>query len=171
MILPPINVLLPKDYWDILNISPINDNTQFSQEPITSLKDNEVFVFGSNIDGFHGAGSAGFAYTGKIGNQYRLGNPLLRAPKGTKGFWAVLGKSHGFQSGTHGKSYAICTILKPGLKRSMPLEEIRAQILKLYSLAIQFQELSFLVTKSGTFNKPSLNGYSLKENASCYFLL
>jgi hypothetical protein len=29
---------------------------------ITSLNSNEVFVFGSNEDGFHGAGAAGFAF-------------------------------------------------------------------------------------------------------------
>src|ERR1039457_5855537 len=110
---PPANVLLPRPYWEWAKRAP--SNGRFTPEGhIVSLAPNDVFVFGANRNGFHGAGSAGWAFCGKKGNQYREGNPLLRAPKGTRGFWAVLGQAEGFQEGTHGKSYAICTIQQPG---------------------------------------------------------
>lgn len=35
---------------------------RIAQDNIQSLKENEVFVFGSNIDGHHGGGAAYFAY-------------------------------------------------------------------------------------------------------------
>ena len=163
----PSNVLLPKVYWEIAGQQPTHGRYA-PDGHIATLQLNEVFIFGSNSSGFHGAGSAGWAYTGKKGNQYREGNPLLKMPKGTKGVWAVLGQAVGFQEGTQGKSYAICTIIKPGLKRSMPLEGIRSQVQQLYKFAMEHPELTFLVTKSGEPGKPSLNGYTLEENASCY---
>ena len=164
---PPKNVLLPIEYWDWANNVPSTGKYPPTRR-ITKLNDDEVFVFGSNASGFHGAGAAGWAYTGKIGNQYRKDNPLLKMPKGTPGFWAQLGVSRGFQQGTEGKSYAICTIINPGLKRSIPLDEIRKQVLDLYKFATEHPEWVFYVPKSGEIDKPSLNGYTLAENASCY---
>lgn len=35
---------------------------QFSPDFITELKDNEIFVFGSNLQGMHGGGAAFIAY-------------------------------------------------------------------------------------------------------------
>jgi hypothetical protein len=78
------------------------------------------------------------------------------------------GKSQGLSGGTHGRSYAICTILRPGAKRSVSLDDIRRQVLELYEFARQHPEMTFIVTQSGQPGKPSLNGYSLDENASCY---
>ena len=106
--------------------------------------------------------------TGLAGNQYRAGNPILRSPKGTRGCWAILGQARGFMQGNLGKSYAICTVRQPGLKRSTPLTEIRTQVQQLYAFAAQHPELTLLVTKAGEPGKPSLNGYTLEENASCY---
>jgi ribosome modulation factor len=163
----PSNVLLPKAYWEIAKRQPVNG--QYTpNSPITTLKPNEVFIFGSNAGGFHGAGSAGWAYTGMTGNQYRAGNSLLKMPKGTKGKWAVLGQATGYQEGTTGRSYAICTIINPGAKRSMSLQGIRSQVEQLYQFATAHPELTFLVPQSGEPGKPSLNGYTLEENASCY---
>lgn len=39
-----------------------NDKYRISPEYITSLKPNEVFVFGSNLEGCHGGGAAYIAY-------------------------------------------------------------------------------------------------------------
>ena len=89
--IPPINVLLPKAYWDWAGQNPA-DGRYAPEGHISTLATNEVFVFGSNRSGFHGAGSAGWAYCGRKGNQYREGNPLLRAPDGTRGFWAGPGE-------------------------------------------------------------------------------
>jgi hypothetical protein len=36
--------------------------TQFTPEYITELKENEIFVFGSNLKGMHGGGAARIAY-------------------------------------------------------------------------------------------------------------
>ena len=35
---------------------------EFTPDRITSLRPNEIFVFGSNLGGFHGGGAAEFAY-------------------------------------------------------------------------------------------------------------
>ena len=136
--------------------------------PITVLDPNEVFVFGSNAAGFHGAGAAGWAYTGQAGNQYRAGNPMLRARHRTRGYWARLGIARGWQQGQHGRSYALCTIRRPGAKRSVPLTEIRQQVEQLYRFAAQHPQLAFLVVQTGSATQPGHNGYSLAENASCY---
>lgn len=167
MLTPPQNVLLPQEYWEWAGRTP-EDGKFAPSEHITELKSNQVFCFNSNSHGFHGAGSAGWAYTGKPGNQYRLGNPDLRKPNGTAGFWAVLGISNGFQVGKNGKSYAICTIVRPGMRRSVSLEQIRSRVMRMYEFAVSRSDLEFLVTKSGELYKPSLNGYLLDENAWCY---
>ena len=60
-------------------------NRDFTPEWITDLKDNEVFVFGSNLDGFHGGGAARVAH---------------------QRFGAVWGQGVGLQ----GQSYAIPTM-------------------------------------------------------------
>lgn len=36
--------------------------TRFTPDFITELKDNEIFVFGSNLEGMHGGGAARLAY-------------------------------------------------------------------------------------------------------------
>jgi hypothetical protein len=164
---PPGNVLLPEAYWNWAGRQP-SDRRYAPKRHIAALAPQEVFVFGSNAAGFHGAGSAGWAYTGKPGNQYRANNPLLKRPNGTKGFWAVLGCAKGYQEGTDGRSFAICTITRPGAKRSTPLESIRQQVQALYSFARAHPDLTFFVTKSGESGKPSLNGYALEENARCF---
>ena len=38
------------------------DNTRLTPNYITQLKDNEIFVFGSNLEGMHGGGAARLAY-------------------------------------------------------------------------------------------------------------
>lgn len=59
--------------------------TQFTPEYITELKENEIFVFGSNIEGMHGGGAARIAY---------------------EEFGAIWGKGVGLQ----GQSYGIPTM-------------------------------------------------------------
>lgn len=60
-------------------------NKRIAANKITELKDNEVFVFGSNLQGKHGAGAAAIA---------------------TKQFGAIWGQGVGLQ----GQSYAIPTM-------------------------------------------------------------
>lgn len=58
---------------------------KYTPENITSLKEDEVFVFGSNLAGIHGGGAAKVAY---------------------QKFGAVMGQGVGIQ----GQSYAIPTM-------------------------------------------------------------
>ena len=60
-------------------------NREYTPDMISALKDNEIFVFGSNLGGMHGGGAARAAY-------YRFG--------------AVWGQGVGLQ----GQSYAIPTM-------------------------------------------------------------
>ena len=59
--------------------------SQFTPDFITELKENEIFVFGSNLEGMHGGGAARLAYNK---------------------FGAIWGQGVGFQ----GQSYGIPTM-------------------------------------------------------------
>jgi len=132
---------------------------------ITELKQNQVFVFGSNGQGFHGAGSAGYAMLHVPGNKWRVtpvpGTDLTldKVPAGTKGYWAVKGMARGYQEGLYGKSYAIQTVTHPGAKLSIPLHNIKAQLAELWRFARTYPNLEFLMTPVGT----GYSGYSLSE--------
>ena len=93
---------------------------QLLHAPTTTLAPNEIFVFGSNRDGFHGAGGAGLACRGDAANTWRRDDWFKRAmvaPPGDParvGRWAVFGVARGFQVGRSGRSYAVQTIERPG---------------------------------------------------------
>ena len=119
---------------------------EYTPENITSLKPNEVFVFGSNTEGRHGAGAAKTAVD-KFGAKY--------------------GQAEGLQ----GQSYAIVTknltsgiemfgrkITKTG-ERSIERFEIREQLEDLMSFAENNPDKKFYVTKLGT----ALAGFSTSE--------
>lgn len=133
---------------------------------ITKLKDNQVFVFGSNLSGFHGAGSAGFASFGVTGNKWRdfdYGN----LPNGWKGKWNVKGVGIGIQYGTEGKSYALPTVTKAGQGKSLTHEEIKSNISDLYNFAKKNPELEFLIAYRNDGSQ-LLNGYSCEEMADMF---
>lgn len=119
------------------------------------LGDNIVYVFGSNATGFHGAGSAGLACRGVSENTWREDQWFLTAmksPEGSKeriGQWAVFGVARGFQEGREGKSYAIQTIKRPGWKRSLPLSEIKDQLIEMAEYARIHPEFQFHMTPVG----------------------
>jgi len=89
---------------------------------ITSLKDNEIFVFGSNYAGRHGRGAA-----------------LLAVRK--------FGAKNGQGSGLMGKSYGIPT--KSRNLKVLSLDIIENLIFKFLLFAEVHQELTFLVTPVG----------------------
>lgn len=93
----------------------------------------KVFIFGSNADGFHGAGAAAFAFTGRSGNVWRAHPWCQEAIKGgcKLGLMAEWGVARGFQQGRNPKlgSYAIQTVTRPGARRSVSLDEIAIQVL------------------------------------------
>lgn len=102
-------------------------------------KPNQIFVFGSNVLGQHGGGTAKIAYN-KYGAQY------------------------GVAKGIQGRSYAIPTIdLRKG-KRSISLAVIRKSISDFYHYAEKHPDLEFLVAYAD-LGTPNLNGYSHREMA------
>ena len=122
---------------------------------INYLKDNEIFVFGSNPEGRHGGGTAKIAL-------YKYG--------------AVNGQGHGLQ----GQSYGLVTKNlrkgfydpvtkithdKNGLK-SITKEQIIDNIKKLYKLARKMKNKDFLI--AFTAEGKNLNGYSSKEMAEMF---
>ena len=89
---------------------------------ITELKENEIFVFGSNLAGIHGAGAAKTAYR-EFGAELHVGE------------------------GMTGRCYAIPT--KDEKLRARPIEYIGYSILKFINTAKRRQDLTFLVTPVG----------------------
>jgi hypothetical protein len=134
---------------------------------ITALLPHQVFVFGANEGGFHGAGAAGMAFRGVSANTWRDDTKFLKAknsPVGSPdriGKWAVFGVARGLQKGHEGMSYGIVTIVRPGLKRSTPPGDILSQIVKLLHFAAAHPELEFLMTPIGA----GLSGYTATEMA------
>ena len=94
-----------------------------SNPNICFLQKNEVFVFGSNEAGIHGAGAARAAYDK---------------------FGAVLGQGYGFA----GSSVAIPT--KDKSIETLPISKIKIYVDKFLIYAAEHAELDFLVTKIGT---------------------
>lgn len=140
---------------------------------VDTLGSDEVFVFGSNHGGFHGAGAAGWAMRGTTANTWRQDAKFVRAlqaPDGhedKKGRWAVLGVGRGYQVGTEGRSYAIQTVTRPGALRSVPLNEILHQLRwELAPFARTNYYLTFYVVVGGG----GYNGYSVAEFQEMYKL-
>lgn len=96
---------------------------KFTPEKITSLEKDEVFVFGSNLDGNHLGGAARMA---KLSFGAKDGNP----------------------EGLQGDSYAIPTVSK-GLKRILKPEEIKPYVDNFITFASKNVEKKFLVTEIG----------------------
>jgi hypothetical protein len=94
---------------------------KITEENIDSLEDNEVFVFGSNLSGIHGAGAARQAVE----------------------WGAVYGKGLGIS----GKTYALPTKDKSLL--TLPLNNIRRYVNLLEMFIINDPFSHFLVTKVG----------------------
>lgn len=90
---------------------------------IKELLPNQIFVFGSNLAGVHGAGAAKQA--------------MMK-------FGAVYGRGQGLQ----GQSYAIPT--KDFRIKTLPLSEIAKYVQKFIEFAINHPDLEFLVTPIGT---------------------
>ena len=141
---------------------------QAYEEYISELGYYDVFVFGSNKnDGFHGAGSAGFATFNKSGNHWRE-EGYAGWPHGAKGAWNVKGCGEGFQKGKIGKSYALPTVTKAGAKRSRTPEEISISVKSLYAFALSQPQLRFLIAQDA---KMGLNGYSPDEMADMFLCM
>ncbi len=95
----------------------------FTPPNITTLEPNQIFVFGSNTEGIHGAGAA----------------------KQALKFGAVMGNPSGLQ----GKTYAIITKDLSKGERGLSLEFVHYQIFKFIEFARKHPEYEFLVTPIG----------------------
>jgi hypothetical protein len=139
----------------------------FYKFPIKELAANEVFVFGTNADGFHGAGAAGWAMFGRFDNCWReMG--LDKMPPGTKGFYAVKGRYLGMMDGTKGLGYGIQTVTRPGAQKSVSPQWIQEQIETLYDIAESHKEFKFMIA-GGALHKTGFNGYSGHEIRTLYW--
>ena len=94
-------------------------NNRITPEWVTTLKDNEIFVFGCRNSGRHFDGASNFALNH---------------------FGAVMGQREGRQ----GQSYAI-----PTIGGTIGLNEIRKSVNTFTKYAIEHPELHFLVTPVG----------------------
>ena len=145
-------------------------NRAYHSGIIDTLHSNEVFVFGSNESGFHGAGAAGMACRGDSRNTWRQDQWFLKAINSCVGSdkrigqWAVYGISRGYQEGKIGKSYAIATVIRPGARRSISLIEILEQLKELGKFARMHSDLTFFCCIHGG----GYNGYSHDEIKMVY---
>lgn len=128
---------------------------KFYSTDILDLKENEIFVFGSNPEGRHGAGSAKIA---------------------KNKFGAIYGNGRGIQ----GKCYALVTknltqnyleketniLYKKYGERSVSLEQIKENIKDLYCYAEDNKELNFLIAYK--LDDKNLNGYSSLEMVEAF---
>ena len=107
-------------------------------------EEGTIFVFGSNPEGRHGAGSAAVA---------------------VKFFGAQYGNGEGLQ----GSAYALPTTeLRPemqvkGYRQSIPPQEIEKNIVRMYDCARQNPDLNFKVAYRSQPNEVTLCGYSGKQ--------
>ena len=95
---------------------------RITPENITTLADNEVFVFGSNQSGRHGAGAARTALK-----------------------W---GAKWGQAEGLQGKTYGIPT-KNAAITKTLPVHVIETYVSDFIQFAKTHQELVFLVTEIG----------------------
>lgn len=104
---------------------------------------NVVFVFGSNLEGRHGAGSAKVAL---------------------HKFGAVYGNGRGMQ----GDSYALVTTeLRRGYPR-ITLKQITENVRELYETAKKNPDKKFMVAYRSSENERTLCGYSGGELVQCF---
>jgi len=129
------------------------------------LSPNQVLAFGSNHAGFHGAGIAGLAFRGTPENTWRCDSAFLRAMRAQPGspdrvgLRAVYGVGRGPQQGREGLGYAIETVRRPGARCSVPLSEIREQVMGLVRWAAEHADLEVFCCVSGA----GYNGWSTCE--------
>lgn len=109
-----------------------------------------VFVFGSNPEGVHGAGSAKVA--------------LLF-------FDAIYGQGEGLQGNAYGLPTTILNYDSFGwvpYSRKMTMEEITEHIKKMYECARQHPDKKFKVAYRNQPDEVTLCGYSGREMMSCF---
>lgn len=128
----------------------------WSGDTIKELKENQIFVFGSNPSGIHGAGAAKAAV--EFGAKYGVGRGLQGQT------YALITKN--LKAGYHEKATGI-TYATEGYK-SLSAEQISENVKELYQCAKQHPDKFFIMAyKNETWpngsSKKSLNGYTSEE--------
>jgi len=133
----------------------------FYEGKITQLKDDEMYIFGANDRGLHGAGGAGAAMDKK-----RTVAQISAISDGTVEKWAVKGET-GLMQGNEGESWGIVTVQgKLGGKdetNRMPEDEIIEGIKEVYEHLRENPNIKGYVAYSNELNNKSLNGYTGEE--------
>lgn len=149
-----------------------------SRNFITKLSPTEVFVFGTNAQGFHGAKAAGYAFKGTADNDWRTNvkcqQAINAAPGDPKriGKWAVWGIARGLMIGHEGKSYGVVTTYRPGEKGPITIQTITKEVTALAEFATNNPHLTFLCAPFG-LNKASGGGswFTFEEIRGMYATL
>jgi hypothetical protein len=118
---------------------------------IKSLKDNQVFVFGSNPVGINGNPKTG------------TGGAALVA---TQNNWVEQSEKMDNRLSNSGKAYGLVTVTYPGRKNSLTLNEISQNVKQLYEFARNNPDKEFLVAY--TAGGRNLNGYTDAEMAEAF---
>ena len=120
------------------------------------LKKRLVIVFGSNKQGFHGSGLAGCVCRGAQ-QDWREDKWFKNATKKgasleeRKGKRAIVGVSRGYQEGTEGASYGICTVESIYPRREYTsIEEIAKQLYQLLDYCYMNTDKVICMTAVGT---------------------
>ena len=129
------------------------------------LKNRLVIVFGSNRQGFHGSGLAGLVCRGDSGDWSRGAQQDWRKDEWFKnatrketasleerrGKRAIVGVSRGYQEGTEGASYGICTVesLYPH-REYTSIDEIAKQLYQLLDYCYMNRNKVICMTAVGT---------------------
>lgn len=121
---------------------------------ITSLLENQVFVFGSNPEGIHGAGAAKVAAT-----KYYATLGMGRGMMGQSYGLVTKNLSPNYFEAESGITYKIAGI------RSVSKTQILLNIIELYLYARSNPEQEFLIAYTLA---PNLNGYSSEEMADMF---
>jgi hypothetical protein len=94
-----------------------------TNDEITELGGEEIFVFGSNLSGIHGGGAAKLALD-------------------------EFGAKWGQATGMQGQTYAIPT-KSEGIERTLTIDEIEPHVDEFIQFALEFPSLTFFVTEIG----------------------
>lgn len=108
---------------------------EYTPENITELKENEIFVFGSNTQGRHGAGAAKIALDK---------------------FGAIYGQSSGLQGNSFG---IITTDLTNTLTKHQLEKHIIEGLIELSKIAKQTPDIKYYITKIGS----GLAGFTIER--------
>lgn len=111
---------------------------EYTPELLENLEENEIFIFGSNLAGIHGAGAAKLAFD-KFGAEWGVGVGLT------------------------GKCYAFPTKRRNVIER-LTLEELRFYVVSLEKTISENKDKTFYLTKVGC----GLAGYSINDIAPLF---